>query len=508
MTQILDNIDDKQVQEKLWRSGIVHWKFHPAQMAIYEKLLLSDSSIFVVNSSRQIGKSFFLCGYAIEFAMQRKGLRICYLASTAKAVKKIIIPRIREILKDCPKELRPHYKINEQVYLFPNGSEIHIAGTDAERAENLRGQNFHLIICDEAGFMDRLDYVVSSILTPMTMTTNGRIILSSTPPESPDHPFKDFVNDAIQNGCYVKKTIYDNPLITEEQIQKFMKNARGPDSVAWRREYLAEFITDTDKAVIPEATEQLLVEITKDIVKYHEGPTTAPNQILRPAFFDAYTVADLGYTDNTGILFAYWDFMEAKLVIEDEALFNKPNTKQIAQVVIDKEKELWNSKKPYGRFCDGDLITVSDLGTLHGVPFKITRNDQLEAAVNAMRIFVQDKKIVINSKCKNLIAQMHNAIWNNSRSSFARSGTSSGHFDLVAALMYLIRNVQRHHNPYPPGLGLDVNTMFVPSEAGKPRSAGEALKKMDNIDKFFEPKTSTKTNEINDIINKYFKKPE
>lgn len=499
--------DEAVTREKLWRSGIVHHNFHATQMAIYEQMVMSTSPIFVINSARQLGKSFFLCGYALEFALQKKNAKICYLASTAKAVKKIIIPRIRDLLKDCPKELQPKYKINEQVYVFKhNGSEIHIAGTDAERAENLRGQNFHLIICDEAGFMDRLDYVVSSILTPMTSTTNGRIILSSTPPESPDHPFKEFVEDAITNKAYAKMTIYDNPLLDDDDIAKLMKLAKGPDSVAWKREYLAEFITDTEKAVIPEASEELLTSITKEVVKYHEGPIKNDKQILRPPFFDAYTVADLGYTDNTGIVFAYWDFMEARLVIEDEALFNKPNTKTIANIVLQKEEELWNAKKPYGRYCDGDLITVSDLGTLHNVPFKITRNDQLEAAVNAMRIFVADKKIIISPKCKNLLSQMHNAIWNTSRSSFARSGTSSGHFDLVAALMYLIRNVQRHHNPFPANLGLDNSTMFIPSDMGKHKSAADALKHMNPLDRLMNRDIDTKK-DINEIIQKYFNKP-
>lgn len=506
MNPILKNFEDSVVAEKLWRSKIVNWKFHPAQMDIYEKLMLSTGNIFVINCSRQIGKSFFLCAYAVEFALQRPDLKICYLASTAKSVKKIIIPRIREILKDCPEDLKPVYKKNEQVYVFGNNSEIHIAGTDAERAENIRGQNFHLIICDEAGFMDRLDYVVSSILAPMTLITNGRIILSSTPPPSPDHPFRDFVNDAIANGCYIKKTIKDNPQVTEEQIKKIMKDAKGPDSVAWRREYLAELITDTEKAVIPEATEELLNEITKQVVPFDMNAVVSANQVLKPMFYDCYTVADLGYTDNTGILFAYWDFQAAKLVIEDEALFNKPNTKQIAEIVKEKELILWNGKKPYGRYCDGNPITIGDLGTLHNLPFKKTRNDELEASVNAMRIFLYDKKVVISPKCKNLLTQLHNAIWDNARRSFARSGSTGGHYDLVAALMYLIRNVQRHHNPFPANLGLDLGTMYVDIPSYQKKSGMDAIRKLDNIGKFMDRPETSKVNEINEIVNKYFKK--
>lgn len=113
------------------------------------------------------------------------------------------------------------------------------------------------------------------------------------------------------------------------------------------------------------------------------------------------------------------------------------------------------------RFCDGDLIAISDLNTTHNLQFAVTKNDDLEASVNACRLFIDQNKIVIDPKCVNLLAQVHNAMWDTSRKKFKRSQTH-GHFDLLAALIYMIRNVKRQRNPYPPGLGLDIATMFVP----------------------------------------------
>jgi len=452
--------------KKLWHMGIVSWKFHQTQLDIYEAINNTTGSTFVINCSRQIGKSFLLSGYSIEYALQHPGAKICYLAPTAKAVKKIIIPRIKEILSDCPRELLPGYRVNDQVYIFKNGSEIHIAGTDAERAENLRGQVFHLVICDEAGFMDKLDYVISSILRPLTITVNGKIILSSTPPISPAHPFKKIAEKAKLDGNYIKKTIYDNPLITEKVREQYKQEAGGEDSVAWRREFLAEFIIDENEAVIPEATEVKLKDLIKDIVPYNPGQQLDVGQIMKPAFFDAYTVADLGYTDNTGILFGYYDFYNAYLVIEDEAMFNKPNTQMISNVITQKEMTLWNGKKPYQRYCDGDLITISDLNSTHKLAFSQTRRDELEASVNAARLSVADNKIRIHPRCVNLISQLQSATWDSSRKKFARSA-DQGHFDLIAALIYMVRNIQRSRNPYPPGLGLEIECMYLPPESGK-----------------------------------------
>lgn len=474
----------EQVQHRFWLNAQLEHKLHDAQKEMYSVLNGSTNSIFVMNCSRQIGKSYFLCTFALEYALRNPGAKICYLAPQARMVKKIIIPRIRALLKDCPADLKPQYKVYEQVYYFKNGSEIHIAGTDNERAENLRGQVFHLVICDEAGFMDDLDYVVTSILMPMISTTKGRIILSSTPPISPDHAFVRYVQQAEAGGYYIKKTIKDNPLVSDEMREELCRLAGGEQSDAWRREYLAEFVTSQEDAILPEATEEQMAKLI---------------QIWqRPLFYDSYVSVDLGYTDNTGILFGYWDFLRNKLIIEDESLFNKPNSSKIAEVVKGKEKELWEMnntiKEPFKRIIDGNDITISDLNSPpHFLRFVKTRNDDLLAAVNEVRIMLQNEQIIINPRCKTLISQMKYGIWDRNgdskRKKFARS-EGQGHFDLLASLIYMVRNIARHKNPYPPGLGLDINTMYIGPDVNRRNSDQvNQLKKvfLNPVKKFFGP---------------------
>lgn len=156
-----NNYGKQEAIRDLWLMGELSWKLHKTQKEIYDAFYGCDHQKFIVNAARRTGKSFALCVIAIEFALKNPGSRICYAAPTAKAVKKIITPLMKIILDDSPRELRPKWKAQDQIYEFPNGSEIHIAGTDAERAESLRGQSMHLGICDEAAFMSELDYVVS-----------------------------------------------------------------------------------------------------------------------------------------------------------------------------------------------------------------------------------------------------------------------------------------------------------------------------------------------------------
>lgn len=464
--------DLKSAKDKLWRAGVLSWKLHKTQLDMDDAINNSDHSLFVINCGRQIGKSYFLCVKAIEYALKHPGAKISYLAPQAKMVKKIILPRIREILKDCPNDIKPDYKVNEQVYVFKhNGSEIHIAGTDAGRSENLRGQVFHFVICDEAGFMDDLRYIVSSILVPMISTTRGKIILSSTPPISPDHAFVSYVRQAEKGKYYIKKTIYDNPLIEERQIKDLIEASGGEESDAWRREYLAEFITSAKDAVLPEANDALMSEITQDWKK--------------PAFYDTYVAVDLGYIDNTGMVFGYWDFLNNKLIIEDEAAFNKPTSSKIAEVVKEKEKSLWmvnnTVKEPYRRIIDGNDITIADLNAPpNNLRFVKTRNDDPQAAVNEVRVMLYNKQIIIHPRCENLISEMKSAIWDNTGRRLARSDEQNrGHFDILMALVYLVRNLNKKKNPYPPGgYFLDPETHYIhPNNFAHKNSNAEVLKK-------------------------------
>lgn len=456
------SVSRKEALAELWERGNIHWKLHDTQLEMYHAFHMSRERKYIFNCSRRLGKSFLLCLIAVEFAIQNDGSRICYAAPTAKSVKKIILPIMKEILKDCPARYKPKWA-GQDHYVFPNGSEIHIAGTDNERAESLRGQNMHLGICDEASFMSNLDYVVGDILMPQTLTTSGRIIIASTPPKIVDHDFKTYALEAEIRGSYMKKTIYDNPMLSKELIISVMKETdpqltweeaeklyeqrSGPPNTTWRREYMAEFVKDEKLAIIPEFTEDL----KKACV------LTAK----RPQFYDTYTTMDVGFNDFTFVLFGYWDFYRAKLVIEDEFVMQEPTSKIIATNVKQKEHECWGPMgRVYMRYSDTDLIVISDLQREHDLTFIPTRKDMKEAAVNKVRIWFKEGKIEIHPRCKNLIAHLEAGIWNKNKTSFARS-TKFGHYDGIDALIYMVRNVNTSKNPTPPGHGLDLHSQHI-----------------------------------------------
>ena len=426
------------------------WKLHSLQKKIYDTFYTSDRYISTLLISRQTGKSFLMCILAVEACLRKPNTIVKYACPKQKMVKTILKPIMRTILEDCPPEIKPEYKENDKIYLFPNGSEIQMAGTDNQNYDNIRGGKSDLWIVDEAGFCNELDTVVFSVLSPTTTTTKGRGILASTPdPDAPEHSFiKEFVEPAQSRGELFKYTIHDNPMLDESARNKIIAQYPGGEkNPKYRAEFLCEIIRNYENTVIPEFD-----DLTEKII--------VTDQYVRPKYYDTYISMDIGGKDFTVALFAYYDFLRGKLVIEDEfVLKDKQNSTKIVKGVKDTCAKLWDEKPVYLRFADNNnIILLNDLSA-NGLSFIPTRKDNKEAAINDVRIKVMDNQIIIHPRCITLIYHLKFATWakKNDKSSgsykaFARSA-DGGHFDALDALIYLVRNVIYTKNPYPANYG-------------------------------------------------------
>ena len=175
----LKEMTELEATEILWRRGVLHWKLDSAQKKLYNKYKRNDHKVTVWNCSRQIGKSFTLITLALETCLSTPNCQVKYCAGQAKAVGKILRPTLRKILQECPKDIRPSFNRIEGCYNFNNGSILYIEGLDGGKADDLRGTPANLIIVDEAGFVDDLEYAVNAVLLPMTSTTRRGFMLCS-----------------------------------------------------------------------------------------------------------------------------------------------------------------------------------------------------------------------------------------------------------------------------------------------------------------------------------------
>lgn len=453
-----ENLPENNTSKK--SVGIKKGEGYKAQC--YDITVDNETNLYLTGDGLVTHNSFTLCVIAIEACLKKPNALVKYCSAKQVDARGIIRPLIRDIITSCPKELRPDFKVQERAWVFPNGSRIELSGLDGGRAESIRGGSCDLAIIDEAGLVNDLQYIMTSIILPTTLTTKGKIILASTPPKSYVHPFINYVNTARIQGNLSTKTIYDNPLIDYNELQKIIEESGGQDSVTFKREFLCHVIKDDNYAIIPEFTK----EIKELCVK--EWP--------RAPFYDSYVAMDLGLKDLTVVLFAWYDFREGKIIIEDEFVINgqKFNTQALAEGIKKKEEINFTDKitgeqrVPFLRVSDNNLIVINDLWVLHGLRFLATRKDDADAALNNVKILIQNQKIIINPRCKTLILHLEAGVWNKNKTSFERSGTDTGHFDAIDSLKYLVRNVSLSKNPFPTGYLQKYNENHFSMNGGKP----------------------------------------
>lgn len=456
----------QQAIEALWEAGELSWKLTPPQKEIKKGIIEDSNRTSVVLCSRRLGKTFLAITMASEVCLKKPFAVVKYAFPRASMAKKMLMPVFRKVFEDCPKHLKPEYMVAEKIWRFPNGSEIQIAHTDNDGWDNLRGGDADLCVSDESGFSSDLTYGIRSVLSPSTKLTRGRILLISTPSRSENHEFiQDWVIPYQSENRIKVYTIYDNPNFNAEAIKEAEgEYPLGTKDPMFRREYLCEILRSADNSILPSFNSDAELEIVK-------------SNYPRPIYYDPYVSFDIGGVDLTAILFAYYDYENACLVIEDELIADgTTNTEILAAQIKEKEKTLWENPldksqiPPYMRVIDtNNKILATDLLKLHGLLFTPVKKDKKQAAINALDVAISRRQIVIHPRCTHLLYHMKFATWNNAQTDFKKLKDSpsgkirGGHADALAALIYLHRSIIKSKNPFPSNFGIPQGSNYFKS---------------------------------------------
>lgn len=449
-----------ELLREAWTAGNLEYQVDDYQLPVYRALwkAINDKQVlkYTCNIARRFGKTHVSSIIAVEYALRFPGSQINYACVTDKAMKKILRGIFPTILSECPKDLLPK-RVNG-TWEFPNGSIIYTAGVNNGHADDLRGTASHLNIVDEAGQIDELEYLVRSVLLPQQLTVHGTMLLLSTPPTQVDHDYTKIYHECLEEGNVSEFTVYDNEKVMadKELFDSYVKESGGKESTHWLREYEVKFVTDTNKIILPEWAE----------VKAKCIVDTPRTHLFH--FWAKYVGMDLGFRHNTCLLFGYYDFSRSKLVIEDELVLNgeEVTSEAIATGTTDKETELWGSEvKVLTRISDNNNpILLNDIHRVHGVTFHPTSKDELHAMVGQTRLFIGAGNLEVHPRCKYLLGCLEFGVWDKHRKEFAES-RKYGHYDALAALVYLLRYVDLHTNPVPVGYGLKKEDLgFDPSK--------------------------------------------
>lgn len=471
----------------LWERGDLRYKLKPCQLDMLTAIEASGRFKYLIKCARRLGKTYLLCCIAIMACLGKPGTQVRFAAPTKLALRKLIKPIMRKIMLDCPDHLRPKYVKEDNTYVFPNpnappgakdkfegGSEIHLAGVNNGNADDLRGTATDLFIIDEAGTVDDLHYLVHDVALPqlldedLQIVKGRRLLLASSPPRTPAHEFTAMAKQAELEGNYSHYNIFAGGYppevlrmflkedgVSDEQIDRFMAGDYENVSSTIKREYLALDVVDTESALVPEWRGEFVVA---DIVRDEFFP-----------FYFKYEALDIGVRHFSVCLFGHYDFRAARLYIHDEVVMNGPQmtTALLATAIKATEKAVFGVPgketevppvifKLHKRISDKDLLLVQDMRADHALPFSPTDKGELEQMINDVRIWVTAKKVWVHERCKHLIGCLSYGVWNKKRTDFDET-LQYGHFDGLAALMYLIRNIK-----------VDATVNPIPSDYGKP----------------------------------------
>lgn len=460
MTSAIDTFNALPWDQKVaawWARGTLVYKLRDKwsyQLGLYSFLSQLDGKqkrVQVASVHRQFGKSNTAMLVCIETALRgviRDGTwypaRITYLAPYSTQLNEYLIPIINMLLLDCPPLLKPKRDGQTGMYVFPNGSTINLDGVDGGHKETIRGRAADLVVIDEARDINELGYLIRDIVMPFFNTTKGRLIVISTPPRSPGHYFVDLQEEMKLRDAHYKRTAYDrlqDGSLSREQYNEWADQCGGERTSAFRREYLVENIVDDETAVVPEFTEE------------KESRLVKPSSIIdwqlpyyRP--LRRWITMDPGRKDYTGILYGYADFRKSKLVIQKERVIKRMLVDDLLAALKQDQEVLWP-----GLNID-DVRRISDQNDVlfelapKGMSFVPTSKVSKEEMVAKLRDWIMNERIQIDPSCTHLLKELRTAVWSKAKDKFIRPETG-GHFDLLDALIYAVRNAQLTVNPYP-----------------------------------------------------------
>lgn len=501
----------------MWRRGQLRWKCDPHQARVYDKyrgwedvvvkqltamqkaanvngvprprgLLRGMLRCFVMDIGRRWGKTFLVALIRIEDCLRRPFSKITYATAFEKDIVEIIQPMIQDIVADAPEDIRPTWKRGR--WFFRNGSVLRLVGVD-KNPKGLRGQASDGFNFTEAGYIKNLGRTIGNVIYAQFQRKPwATCILESNAPEDPDHDFDTkFIPDAKRRDAYVFQTIDDNEVISdEEKDEQIAAVAEMTSPEDADREFYGKRFRDPKRYVIP------------NFIDIGAEGQASPHvyAIARPNYAKSYVSGDPGTADLFGLLWGYWDWDRAKLVIErDWAKANAP-TFEVAEIVRQYERELWGTEhrvpahlrherklddpaqeihgvqrtagglawktpfqaftywdgrefvpNPARRFCDNDKRVHLDMQAEHEIAFVGVDNKDPEAKSNSLRTAFERRQIVIHPRCVELRAHLLSARWDDRRTKWERH-PKYGHYDLVAALMYLWGNIDRATDPNPP----------------------------------------------------------
>jgi phage FluMu gp28-like protein len=208
------------------------YKPHEKQRLIHNSINKDKYKYYILNIGRQFGKSILGINQMLYWSINDKGSNIAWVTPIYKQGKKVF----KEFRKYTEKSGIFSYNESDLVI---NGLGSNIQFFSGERPDNIRGNTFDYLICDEFAFTrsQLWDEVLSA-----TVLVKGKKVLFISTPNGKNHFYKMSLQPNYDNRYkYFHYTSYDSPFIDHNDLEE---RKRSLPQHVFKQEYLAEFIDD------------------------------------------------------------------------------------------------------------------------------------------------------------------------------------------------------------------------------------------------------------------------
>ena len=207
---------------------------HPKQREIHNSINNESYKYYTLAIGRQWGKTMLATNQMIYWALNNKNVRIGWVSPIFRQSKKVFKETYKTFAKR-PEIYGSATSHSDLIIEYRTGSTIQFFS--AENYDNIRGNTFDYLICDEFAFINKRAW--DEVLRATVLVRGKKVLLISTP-KGKNH-FWHIYNLANQNVLYKSFNLssYENPIISKSEID----DARStlPEHV-FRQEYLAEFV--------------------------------------------------------------------------------------------------------------------------------------------------------------------------------------------------------------------------------------------------------------------------
>lgn len=301
-----------------------------------QRVFLSDTSKYKsLRCPRRSGKSYAMTSQALYIGEKFPNSRILIISLTLKSTKENYWTGAPGGLfaQNHKYGLNLTFNHSDLVWYHENGSRGRLAGAETKAdIEYFRGAaaESDIILIDECkSFAPALlTELIRDVIKPGLMTRKGMLVMGGTPGSIPIGPFFEATHPgaitdtgAVMNVPYNGTplgpkdgrwslhswTIADNeakPWQWEEAQAILASDYRGnTDNPAWRREYLGEWVTDSDELVYSFAKMKPTGKVTWIPEATNDNPLGLPPE-MGP--WNLIMGLDFGYEDDCAIVLSAW----------------------------------------------------------------------------------------------------------------------------------------------------------------------------------------------------------